>query len=107
VTYVLLVLTLAAVAGLSVGLLGLLGRLPARSLAGVHSGAPVLVLGSVAALMASLAFLPFALADKLGDGLLTGVVIGVAVVLAGSAAAAWLAGGSMARARDSSHEGSP
>jgi hypothetical protein len=107
VTYVLLVLTLAAVAGVSVGLVGLLGRLPARSLGGVHSGAPVLVLGSVAAVMAGLAFLPFALADKLSDGLLTGVVIGIAVVLAASAGAAWLAGSAMAKGRDSSHLGSP
>ncbi|MGI8925126.1 MAG: hypothetical protein ACR2HN_00600 [Tepidiformaceae bacterium] len=90
--YVLLALTLLSGAVLVFGILALLGRPPKNGArAGPAAMAP-LVFGSVAALMAGLAFLPFALAGKLDDGPLLVVVAIVAVLLAASAASTWLLG---------------
>ncbi|MCC6382922.1 MAG: SdpI family protein [Dehalococcoidia bacterium] len=99
----------------AVGLLALLGRLPPNSYAGIRTpytrsspenwyrthraGAPLLIFGGVAVVMAALAFLPFALAGKLADVLTAGVSLGAAALLAGCAVAAWLIGTRQSRLR--------
>ncbi|MFN8508298.1 MAG: SdpI family protein [Dehalococcoidia bacterium] len=93
---------------LAIGIFGLIGKLPRNGWAGIRTpytmrsdenwqrthrfGSPLLIFGSVATLSASLAFLPFALAGKVGDGLAGAVSIGCAVVLGTSAIASWLYG---------------
>lgn len=97
----------------AVGVLGLLERLPPNSFAGIRTpytrrspenwyrthraAAPLFIFGGVAAVMAALAFLPFALAGKLADALTAGISLGAAAVLAGCAIAGWLVGTRQAR----------
>ena len=111
---VLLIVALGSVSVLAVGILGLLGRLPRNSWAGIRTpysmandtnwervhrfGSPILIFGAVASLSASMAFLPFALAGAVDDSLALGVVIGCAVIIALSAIASWAFGVSKAKA---------
>ncbi len=92
----------------ALGVLGLLERLPPNPFAGIRTpythaspenwyrthraAAPLLIFGGVAVTMAALAFLPFALAGKLSDGLIAVIVIVFAAVLVAVALAAWLYG---------------
>ncbi len=113
--WALLVGTLASAAVVVVGWLGFVGKLPRNRLAGIRtsytlanderwyavhrSGGPVMLLGAVAALAAGLAFLPFALAGKVGDALAAAVLIAMAVMLLVAAIGGWLYGVSRAKAQ--------
>jgi uncharacterized membrane protein len=105
---VLLLLLLASAIVTVVGILGLLAKLPPNALVGIRTpytmqsrdnwyavhraAAPVLIWGGIAATMTSLAFLPFAVAGKLGTGLVSGIALAVAALLVASAVAGWLFG---------------
>ncbi len=81
----------------AVGYLGMTEKLPRNHFAGIRlpytmaseenwrvvhrEAGPIMVLGAVAVLSSSLAFIPFALAGVIPTGLATGVVIGQAVVM--------------------------
>ena len=110
------VLTLAAGAAITtVGVLGLVGRLPRNSWAGirtrytlssdeawaeVHRGAaPILIFGGVAVTMVSLAFLPFAVLGEVPGPLAVGVAAALAVVSLIMVLAAARAGTGAARRR--------
>ncbi len=107
--------TLGSATVVAIGWLGFVGKLPRNRLAGIRtsytlanderwyavhrSGGPVMLLGAIAALAAGLAFLPFALAGKVGDALAAGVLIAMAVMLATSALGGWLYGVSRAKSQ--------
>lgn len=109
----LLLVFLGSLTVLMVGILGLIGKLPRNSWAGIRTpytmssdenwvkvhqmGSPIMIFGAVAALAASMAFLPFALAGKIDDPLIAIVALASAVILGASAIAAWLVG--VARAK--------
>ena len=113
--WALLVATVGAAVVTLVGWLGLVGKLPRNGWAGIRTpytmssnerwnathraGGAVMLLGSIAALAAGLAFLPFALAGKLADALTASIVIAVAVLLFLSAIAGWLYGTARAKAQ--------
>lgn len=98
-----MVTTLAALAMLTLGLMGLLGRLPRNHFAGVRTratlasdeawheahrvGSAPLIFAAVASLMAGLAFLPIVTADKVGDGLALGIIVLQGVLVVGGALA--------------------
>lgn len=102
----LLVATVASLAALTVGVMGLVGRHPRNHIAGIRTagtlasdeawreahraGSAPLIFGAVAAFMAGLAFLPFVLAGKVGDTLAVVVVTAQAGFLAGGTVVAWL-----------------
>jgi len=112
-TYLLLVTTFASLVLTVLAFLGLFKKLPRNSWAGIRTsftmksdenwelthyyGAPFLIFAGMAASAAGMAFVPFALADKVGDSLLTGVIIAQGVVLVIGAIASWLYGTSRAR----------
>lgn len=93
----LLVVTLGAVLITALGVLGLLGKLPPNAWAGIRTrytrssdeawyrthreAAPLLVFGGIAGSSAGVAFLPFALAGRISDGLIVAVVVGQALVI--------------------------
>jgi uncharacterized membrane protein len=93
---------------LAVGIFALIGKLPRNGWAGIRTpytmrsdenwyrthrfGAPFLIFGAVATLSASLAFLPFAIAGKVSDGLAGAVTLGSALLLLVCALASWLYG---------------
>lgn len=95
------------------GFLGLAGKLPPNHFAGIrtpftlHSaenwhaahraGGPYLVLLSVAALAAGLAFVPFALAGMLADPLIASIVAAQCVLLTAGVFSAWRIGAARAR----------
>ncbi len=97
--------TLAGLLLVALGWLGLVGRLPRNGFAGIRTpytmrsdenwaathraAAPVLIFGGIAVVMAGLAFLPFSLAGKLGNGLVGGVTVALVVVLAADVLVAW------------------
>jgi uncharacterized membrane protein len=100
---VLLVVLIGGVALTTVGVLSLFDRLPRNRFAGIRTrttlasdaawyrahraAGPILVVGSVAVVAVTLAFLPFAAAGKLGSGLTIAVaVLGVVVALMTSVA---------------------
>ena len=99
--YALMVITLAAFALTTVGVGALLGRLPRNSWAGIRlpvimasedawmrahrAAGPMMIFGGVAAFAISLAFVPFALADKVSDGATLIVVLTCAGILIGTA----------------------
>jgi uncharacterized membrane protein len=96
------------------GWLGLVGRLPRNGFAGIRTpytmrsdenwaathraAAPVLIFGGIAIVMAGLAFFPFSLAGKLGNGLVGGVTVALAVVLGADVLVAWQYGVRRAKA---------
>lgn len=102
----LFIVTLGSLLVLAVGLLGFLGRLPRNPIAGIRTrytmrnddnwqrahreGGPFLIFSGVAAVAVGLAFLPFALAGKISDGLaivaivVQAIIIGVGAVLSAS-----------------------
>ncbi|MBI2765146.1 MAG: SdpI family protein [Chloroflexi bacterium] len=112
-TLVLFLVTLASVALVVVGLLALFDKLPPNGIVGIRTpytrqsadnwyrthraGAPYLIFGGVAAAAAGLAFLPFALAGKVGDAVIGMILIFCAVVIVASAFAAWMFGTRRAR----------
>ena len=63
-----------------------------------HAAGPMLIFGGVAATMVGLAFLPFALAGKLPNGLSLSAVIAIAILLLFTAVASWLYGTRAAKA---------
>ncbi|GIW12710.1 MAG: hypothetical protein KatS3mg062_0149 [Tepidiforma sp.] len=95
------------------GWLGLNGRLPRQHLVGIRTpyalssderwaavhrfGGIYLLLGGVAAVAAAAAVLPFSIAGALPDGFAVAVLLGLAVVVGGTALAAWLLGEAAAR----------
>lgn len=105
---VMLIVVVGSLAVTLLGVLGLLEKLPPNSFAGIRTpytrsspenwyrthraAAPLLIWGGVAGTMAGLAFLPFAIAGKLGDGLSSGVVVAIAAVLLICCIAGWLYG---------------
>jgi len=111
---VFLVIAAGSAMVLAIGIFALLGKLPRNGWAGIRTpytmrsdenwlrthrfGAPLLIFGSVATLSASIAFLPFALAGKVSDGLAGAVSLSCAAVLGASAIAAWLYGVNKAKA---------
>jgi uncharacterized membrane protein len=111
----LLLVTLASVGMVTVGWLGLLGKLPPNHFAGIRTpftrssrenwyathraAGPVLIFGGVAAVMAGLAFLPFTIAGKVSDGVVAGVCVAMAGVLVVAAVASWRVGTRSARAQ--------
>lgn len=110
---VFLVLTLAGVALTVVGLMGLLGKLAPNSFAGIRTqytrssperwyathraASPYLVFGGVAVLSAGLAFLPFAIAGRVSDGLGTGVAVALSIVVVVAAIWSWWTGTAKAK----------
>jgi uncharacterized membrane protein len=109
----LFVVTLASLLLTVVGFLGLTGKLPRNGWVGIRTpysmrsdehwmithreGAAYLIFAGVAAFAAGAAFVPFAIAGKIGDGLATGVLLGQAAVILVGALASWLVGTSRAR----------
>ena len=105
--------TIAAVALVVLGWLGLIGKLPPNGVAGIRTpftrasdanwyathraAAPLLIFGGVASLMAGLAFLPFTIAGNVSNEVAGTVSLILAVVLAASAIAGWLFGTRSAR----------
>lgn len=111
---VLVVTTLASLSALTVGLMGVLGRLPRNHFAGVRTaatlasdeawaeahrigGAP-LIFGAVAAVMAGLAFIPFVLAGEVSTGIAVTIAIVQSVLLGGGGVVSWLMADRAARA---------
>ena len=94
---VLFITTLGSLLVTVVALLGLLGKLPPNTFAGIRTSytrsseeawyrahreaAPVMIFGGVAATAAGLAFLPFALAGEVEDGVMLAVVIAQVAIL--------------------------
>ena len=111
--FALAAVTAAGAGFLLLGWLSLQNKLPSNAWAGIRTpytrssdeawyathraAAPILVWGGVAVLAAGLAFLPFALAGKLGDALTTGVVVALAVMIGATAVAGWVYGTRTAR----------
>ncbi len=111
----LLVGTLGSATAVALGWLGFVGKLPRNRVAGIRtrytlssderwyavhrSGGPVMLLGAAAALAAGLAFLPFALAGKVDEGLAAAVLIAMVVVVLVAAIGGWLYGVSRAKAQ--------
>jgi uncharacterized membrane protein len=111
----LMVTTLAAAVAAYVGFLGLAGKLPPNNVAGIRTpftrqsagnwyathqaGSPYLVLPAVAALAAGLAFVPFAFASKVPDGVITVIVVVQGVLVVAGALLAWRIGTSHAKAK--------
>ena len=110
--------TLCALLVAYVGFIGLAGKLPPNSFAGIRtpytrasrenwlavhqSGGPYMVLLAVPAIAAGLAFLPFALANEVPDGAIIAILIGQGIlVVTGAILAAWI-GTSRAKARSAS-----
>jgi uncharacterized membrane protein len=99
----LMLTTLGAVTLLTVGLMGLLGRLPRNHFAGIRTratlasdeawaeahraGSAPMIFAAVAALAMGLAVLPFVLAGEVGDGLALAVLTVQGVLLVGGAIA--------------------
>jgi uncharacterized membrane protein len=97
-----------------VGSMALLGRLHRNFVAGIRTryalasdenwdrthraAAPLLIFGGVAGLMAGLAFLPFAAAGVLSNGVAFAACLAIAILLAASAIVGWLVGSRSARA---------
>ena len=91
-----------------VGWMGLIGNLPRNHIAGIRTpftqssdeawkathraGAPYLIFGGVAAAMVALAFLPFAAAGKVSNGIAQVAVLVAAMALATAAVAGWQVG---------------
>ena len=108
-----MVATLASIAELTVGLMGLLGRLPRNHFAGIRTKSTLasdeawqeahraasapMIFAAVAALAMGLALLPFVVAGRVGDGLAIGVVIIQAAMLIAGAAAGVVLGQQAAR----------
>lgn len=90
------VLSLAGITYIVLGCMGLLGKLPPNSFAGIRTrttrasdaawyaahraSAPLFIFGGVAIASAGLAFLPFSLTGNVPDGLALSVTIALAVV---------------------------
>ena len=107
--------TLAGALFLVLGWMSLAGSLPPNDVAGIRTSytrrspgnwyathraaAPVLIWVGVAVLAAGLAFLPFAIAGSLGDGLVIGLVVALGTLLFMGAIASWLYGTRAARVR--------
>lgn len=105
--------TLGGVLLVVLGLMGLLGKLPASHISGIRgpfatrsdensystlrAAAPLFIFGGVAATMAGLAVFPFAVAGKVSDGLAASVCVAVAMLLGVTAIAAWFFGTRSAR----------
>lgn len=105
---VFIVLVLGAVAFVVIGVLSLLQKLPRNAIVGIRTpftlesdrnwyathraGAPWMIFGGVAVMMASIAFLPFALIGKLSDAAALTIIIILTVLLLVSAIGAWLFG---------------
>ena len=93
---------------LVLGWMSLVGTLPSNVVEGIRTpsarkwpenwhaphraAAPVLIWVGVAVLAAGLAFLPFAIAGTVGDGLAEGLVIGLGSLLLVGAVASWVYG---------------
>jgi uncharacterized membrane protein len=75
-------------------------RSPENWYATHRAAAPALIWGGAAVLAAGLAFVPFALAGKLNDGLTGGITIALAALLFVVAIGSWLYGTKVARSRD-------
>ena len=91
------VLLAASVALVTVGVMGLLGRLPRSSIAGIRTGyttssderwiavhraaAPLTIFGGVAVASVALSFFPFAVAGRVPEGTGSAVAIAVAIVV--------------------------
>ena len=100
--------TLGGAVFLVVGWMSLVGTLSSNVVAGIRTpsarkwpenwhaphraAAPVLIWVGVAVLAAGLAFLPFAIAGTVGDGLVEGLVIGLGSLLLVGAVASWVYG---------------
>ncbi len=100
--------TLAGALFLVLGWMSLVGSLPPNRVAGIRTphtrksaenwyathraAAPVLIWVGVAVLAAGLAFLPFAIAGTVGDGLVEGLSIGLGSLLLVGAVASWVYG---------------
>jgi len=113
VSLVLLLTTLASALMVVLGFLGLTGRLPRNGWAGIRTpytmqsdehwyathreGAAPMIFMGVASFAAGLAFLPFALAGKVGDALASGVVLAQCALLLCGAIGSWWVGTSRAR----------
>ncbi|KAA0241178.1 MAG: SdpI family protein [Chloroflexi bacterium CFX7] len=107
-------MTLAGVVLVTIGWLGLQGRLPRNHFAGIRTpytmrsdetwyathrhGAPVLIFAGVAAVSAGLALIPFAAAGAVSDGLIAATALAMAGILLVAALASWLIGTRKARA---------
>jgi uncharacterized membrane protein len=110
---VFLLLSLAGAALTVVGLMGLLGKLAPNAFAGIRTpytrssperwyathraASPYLVFGGVAVVSAALAFLPFAIAGRVSDGLGTGVAVVLGVVVLVAAFWSWRTGTAKAK----------
>ena len=110
----LLVATAISAGVIALAWLGFVGKLPRNHIAGIRTpftlsseerwyavhraGGPVMLLGAVAAFAAGLAFLPFALAGKVADGLAAAIIMVMAVMILVAAVSGWLYGVSRARA---------
>lgn len=107
--------TLGGAVFLVLGWMSLQGRLRPNAWAGIRTpytrrtaenwyaahraAAPALIWSGVAVLASGLAFLPFALAGKLDDGLTAGVTIALACLLLVGAVGGWLYGIKVAKSR--------
>lgn len=102
------VVALVGLVSVVVGWMGLIGHLPRNHIAGIRTpftessdaawkathraGGPYLIFGGVAAAMVALAFLPFAAAGKVSNGIASVALLVAAMVLAAAAAAGWQVG---------------
>ena len=112
---VLLVVAVASLTFVLLGYLGLVGKLGQNRWIGIRSpytfsspaawrethraAAPIFLFGGIAAFAISLAFLPFAIADKVSDGVMAAVCLAGALILGLSGVASWIYGTRQARAR--------
>lgn len=110
----LLVMTLAGAVLVTIGWLGLQGKLPRNHVAGIRTpftmssnenwvathrhGGPVMLFAGVAILSAGLALLPFAAAGAVSDGFIAATSLAMAGVVLASAVGSWLIGTRRARA---------
>ncbi|MBE7517798.1 MAG: SdpI family protein [Thermoflexaceae bacterium] len=110
----LLVMTLAGVIVVTLGWLGLQGKLPRNHVAGIRTpytmrsdetwyathrhGGPILIFAGVAAVSAGLALVPFAAAGAVSDSLTAATALAMAAVLLMAALGSWLIGTRRARA---------
>ena len=118
-------LAIAALGSMTVVVLGwmsLVGKLAPNHIAGIRTpytrrnpgnwyathraAAPLLIFGGVAALMTSLAFLPFALAGSVSDGLAVAVLIVIVGLLLVSAVGGWAYGTAAAKRGESQRDSS-
>ena len=111
--FALLLVMLGGAAFASIGVLGLLGRLPRNHFAGIRTrytlssdeawdrthraAAPYLIFGGVAVTMAGLAFAPFAFAGSITTGVSVAVIMVCALLLVIAAFAALFVGTNSAR----------